>query len=54
MIVAVADEKTNERFSIEVRDDERALDVFRHPFAYAAWHRVQIRDTGRSAAARLA
>jgi hypothetical protein len=45
VIVAVADEKTGERFNIEVRDDERALDVFRHPFAYAAWHRVEIRDT---------
>jgi hypothetical protein len=46
VIVAVADEKTGERFSIDVRDDERALDVFRHPFAYAAWHRVEIQDTG--------
>jgi hypothetical protein len=45
VIVAVADEKTGERFSVDVRDDERALDVFRHPFAYAAWHRVEIRDT---------
>ena len=44
VIVAVADEKTGERFSVEVRDGERALDVFRHPFAYAAWHRVEIRD----------
>ena len=43
VIVAVADEKTGERFSVDVRDDERALDVFRHPFAYAAWHRVEIR-----------
>ena len=45
MIVAVADEKTGEHFSVDVRDDERALDVFQHPFAYAAWHRVEIRDT---------
>ena len=44
VIVAVADGKTGERFSVEVRDAERALDVFRHPFAYAAWHRVEIRD----------
>jgi hypothetical protein len=44
VIVAVADDKTGERFSIEVRDDERALDVFRHPFAYAAWHRADARD----------
>jgi hypothetical protein len=58
VIVAVADEKTGERFSIDVHDDERALDVFRHPFAYAAWHRVEIHATGvergLSTAARLA
>jgi hypothetical protein len=36
VIVAVADEKTGERFTVEVRERERALDVFRHPFAYAA------------------
>ena len=58
VIVAVADEKTGERFSIDVHDGERALDVFRHPFAYAAWHRVEIHDGGLerhpSTAARLA
>jgi hypothetical protein len=37
VVVAVADEKTGERFNIEVRDRERALDVFHHPFFYAAW-----------------
>jgi hypothetical protein len=36
VLVAVADEKTGERFTIVVRDGERALDVFHHPFAYAA------------------
>jgi hypothetical protein len=45
VIVAVSDEKTGERFSVEVRDDERALDVFQHPFAYAAWHRVEIHSS---------
>jgi hypothetical protein len=55
-IVVVADEKTGERFSVEVRDDERALDVFRHPFAYAAWHGVvpATGSTSRSRVARLA
>jgi hypothetical protein len=37
VVVAVADAKTGVRFNIEVRDRERALDVFHHPFAYAAW-----------------
>jgi hypothetical protein len=44
VIVTVADEKTGERFTVDVGDDECALDVFRHPFAYAAWHRVEIHD----------
>lgn len=43
VIVAVADEKTGERFEIEVREGERALDVFHHPYAYAAWRGI---DTG--------
>ena len=49
VIVAVADEKTGERFSVDVHDDERALDVFRHPFAYAAWHRVEMHSAGAPA-----
>ena len=36
VIVAVADGKTGERFTVDVRGDENALDVFHHPFAYAA------------------
>lgn len=35
-LVAVSDEKTDEAFTIEVGRDENALDVFHHPFAYAA------------------
>ena len=36
LVVAVDDAKTGDRFGIEVRRHERALDVFHHPFAYAA------------------
>jgi hypothetical protein len=36
VIVAVADGKTGERFTVDVRAHESALDVFHHPFAYAA------------------
>jgi hypothetical protein len=36
VLVAVRDERTGEAFSVEVADDQRALDVFHHPFAYAA------------------
>ena len=38
VIVAVADGKTGERFTVDVREGENALDVFHHPFAHAADH----------------
>lgn len=43
VLVTVADGKTGACFLIEVLEGERALDVFHHPYAYAAWHGV---DTG--------
>jgi hypothetical protein len=36
VLVAVNDSKTGDAFSVEVREGERALDVFHHPYAYAA------------------
>jgi hypothetical protein len=33
--VAVNDAKTEESFTIEVREGDRPMDVFQHPFAYA-------------------
>ena len=36
VLAAVADDQTGEEFAVEVRDGDRALDVFHHPFAYAA------------------
>jgi hypothetical protein len=42
MSVAVTDITTAEAFQIEVRAGERALDVFHHPYAYAAWHGVRL------------
>ena len=36
VLVTVDDAKTGCAFELEVRDGERALDVFHHPFAYAA------------------
>jgi hypothetical protein len=44
--VAVADHKTGARFQIEVRDGERALDVFHHPFAYAALRGIDTDPVG--------
>jgi len=34
--VAVTDTKTGEAFELPVRDGESALEVFHHPYAYAA------------------
>jgi hypothetical protein len=43
LAVTVTDIRTAEAFCIEIRDDEDALEVFHHPYAYAAWHGI---DTG--------
>lgn len=34
-IVAVSDAKTGDFFTVEVGENQRALDVFHHPYAYA-------------------
>jgi hypothetical protein len=36
VLVAVSDARTEESFAIEVREGENPLDVFHHPYAYAA------------------
>ena len=43
VVVSVFDAKTGEAFDVPVRDSDRALDVFHHPFAYAFYHRVERR-----------
>ena len=43
VLVAVADAKTGDRFTLVVRPGERPLDVFHHPYAYAAVHGVDTR-----------
>ena len=47
LIVAVINERTGERFRIELRGGERALDVFHHPYAYAAWRGIDTRSESR-------
>jgi len=37
--VAVEDSKTGDLFDVRVGDDDRALDVFHHPYGYAARRR---------------
>lgn len=41
--VAVHDAKTGDSFVVAVQRDESAMDVFHHPYAYAAWHRIPTR-----------
>jgi hypothetical protein len=42
VLVAVLDVKIGDAFTVEVADGDRAIDVFRHPFAYAAWRGVEM------------
>ena len=37
--ITVDDAKTGEAFELVLRDEERALDVYHHPFAHAAQRR---------------
>ncbi len=39
--VTAVSAKTGDAFHVEVHDGERPLDVFHHPFAYAAHHGVE-------------
>jgi hypothetical protein len=45
LFVAVTDSKRAEEFCVEVRDRAQALDVFNHPFAYAAHYGVMATAT---------
>ena len=45
--VTIRDTRSGETLEIAVRDSERALDVFHHPYAYAAFHGVQPRPETR-------
>ena len=44
VLVAVTDSKTGEAFTLLVGHDQRALDVFQHPFAYAGDRRGASRN----------
>ena len=39
-IVVVVDHRTGEEFVLDVRETDSALDMFRHPYAYAAHRRI--------------
>lgn len=44
--VLVVDHHARETFLLEVRENDSALDIFHHPYAYAAQRRI---DYGRAA-----
>jgi hypothetical protein len=48
-LVAVSDARTGDAFTIEVAADQRALDVFHHPFAYAGERRTSDESSGELA-----
>jgi hypothetical protein len=45
--VTASDARTGETLEIQVRDGDSALDVFHHPYAYAAFHGVAPRPHTR-------
>ncbi|MGO9496458.1 MAG: hypothetical protein ACLQA5_07065 [Solirubrobacteraceae bacterium] len=55
LCVLVTDTKKKEQFGIEVRDRDRglALDMFHHPYAYAAHYGVETNTTREDAPAEF-
>lgn len=51
--VSVTDTKRREQFGIDVRDRGLALDVFHHPYAYAAHYGVETNTTSEGATAKF-
>jgi hypothetical protein len=50
-VVAVVDMTTGDAFHVDVRDDERAMDVFHHPYAHAGWRGIRTRSERAAVAA---
>jgi hypothetical protein len=42
LTVAVLDERSGAAFELVVETGTEALDVFRHPFAHAAWRGIEL------------
>jgi hypothetical protein len=49
--VAVDDEPAGNHFELVIDDDASALEVFRHPYAYAAWRGIHFNVVDRREAA---
>ena len=50
VVVAIDDAKTGDAFTVDVRKDESPLDVFHHPYAYAALRGIATRPAIPAAA----
>jgi hypothetical protein len=48
--VVVRDSRTNDAFELILEPTEDALDVFYHPYAYAAWRGIDYRMPEKQAA----
>jgi hypothetical protein len=42
LAVTVLDERSGKGFELVVESGRQALDVFRHPFAHAAWRGIEL------------
>jgi hypothetical protein len=49
-IVAVVDHQSGESFVLDIRENDDALDMFHHPYAYAAHRRIDQAQHSRIAA----
>jgi hypothetical protein len=49
--VAVRDESTDDEFELLVEPELPPMDVYEHPYAYAAWHGVDYRTAVQRLAA---
>lgn len=49
VVVTVDDAKTGEAFTVEVGEGDSPLAVFRHPYAFAAYKRVDTRGAALAA-----
>lgn len=54
VMVTVEDRRAGGRFTVDVRQDESPLDVFRHPYAYAVWHGTPTTDVAPDVGSRAA
>jgi hypothetical protein len=47
--VVVSDSRTGETFELVLDRDDHAMDVFHHPYAYAAWREIDTRAASSAA-----